>query len=76
MQHTVRETQVIVIPARVEVKNNISKRQLNVAAYCRVSTDEDEQETSFEAQISYYTDKINSSADWRMVGIFADDEPI
>lgn len=73
MQHTVREPQVIVIPARTEVKNNISKRQLNVAAYCRVSTDEDEQETSFEAQISYYTDKINGSADWRMVGIFADE---
>lgn len=73
MQHTVREPQVIVIPARAEVKNNISQRQLNVAAYCRVSTDEDEQETSFEAQISYYTDKINGSADWHMVGIFADE---
>lgn len=73
MQNAVRESQVIVIPARAEVKNNISQRQLNVAAYCRVSTDEDEQETSFEAQISYYTDKINGSADWRMVGIFADE---
>lgn len=73
MQNAVCEPQVIVIPARAEVKNNISQSQLNVAAYCRVSTDEDEQETSFEAQISYYTDKINSSADWRMVGIFADE---
>ncbi len=51
----------------------MSQRQLNVAAYCRVSTDEDEQETSFEAQISYYTEKINGSADWRMAGIFADE---
>ena len=73
MHHAMREPQVIVIPARTEVKNNISQRQLNVAAYCRVSTDEDEQGTSFEAQISYYTDKINGSANWRMVGIFADE---
>lgn len=67
------QPQVIVIPARSEVKNNVSQRQLNVAAYCRVSTDEDEQETSFEAQISYYTEKINGSAGWRMAGIFADE---
>lgn len=73
MQNAVCEPQVIVIPARSKVKNNISQRQLNVAAYCRVSTDEDEQETSFEAQISYYTEKINSSAGWRMAGIFADE---
>lgn len=67
------QLQVIVIPARSEVKNNMSQRQLNVAAYCRVSTDEDEQETSFEAQISYYTEKINGSAGWHMAGIFADE---
>ncbi len=73
MQNAICEQQVIVIPAKSDVKNNALQRQLNVAAYCRVSTDENEQETSFEAQISYYTDKINSSADWRMVGIFADE---
>lgn len=67
------QPQVIVIPARSEVKNNVSQRQLNVAAYCRVSTDDDEQETSFEAQISYYTEKINGSSGWRMAGIFADE---
>ena len=66
-------SQVIIIPAKPDAKTVHSKRQLNVAAYCRVSTDEEEQETSFEAQIGHYTEKINSNTEWRMVGIFADE---
>ena len=34
------------------------KRKLRVAAYCRVSTEEEEQQNSFEVQVAYYTDKI------------------
>ena len=34
------------------------KRKLRVAAYCRVSTEEDEQQNSFEVQVDYYTEKI------------------
>ena len=48
-------------------------RQLRVAAYCRVSTDSDEQEMSFEAQVEYYTDKIMRNPQWRLAGIFADE---
>ena len=48
------------------------KRQQRVAAYCRVSTDEEEQLTSYEAQQTYYTDKIMTNPDWTMVGLFAD----
>ena len=45
---------VITIPAKPEVaKNQEIKRQLRVAAYCRVSTDEEEQLTSYEAQKNY-----------------------
>ena len=44
-----------------------------MAAYCRVSTDSDEQETSYEAQITYYTAYINSHPDWELAGIYADD---
>lgn len=50
-----------------------SHKQLRVAAYCRVSTDSDEQEMSFEAQRSYYTDKIMRNPEWIMAGIFADE---
>ena len=48
------------------------KRQQRVAAYCRVSTDEEEQLTSYEAQQTYYTDKIMTNPDWTMAGLFAD----
>ena len=46
---------------------------LRVAAYCRVSTDKEEQLSSYEAQIEYYTDKINSNPDWTMVRVYADE---
>ena len=47
-------------------------RQLRVAAYCRVSTEEEEQQSSYEAQCTYYTDKIMTNPEWTMAGIFAD----
>ena len=65
---------VIVIPAKPELaKNREIQRQLRVAAYCRVSTDDEEQLTSYEAQQTYYTDKIMTNPNWTMAGIFADE---
>lgn len=49
-----------------------SYRQLRVAAYCRVSTQMEEQLNSYEVQKNYYTEKINSEPKWKLVGIFAD----
>ena len=52
---------VMVIPAKRQVGNNVKRGQkpkLRVAAYCRVSTDSDEQATSYEAQIEHYTEYI------------------
>ena len=48
-------------------------RKLRVAAYCRVSTEEEEQQGSFEIQKLYYTEKINSTPEWKVAGIYADD---
>ena len=48
-------------------------KQLRVAAYCRVSTDSDEQLDSYEAQLAYYTDAIAKNPKWRFAGIYADD---
>ena len=48
-------------------------RQLRVAAYCRVSTDSDEQLESYEAQLAYYTDTIAKNPKWRFAGIYADE---
>lgn len=65
---------VITIPAKPEMSGGKTiQRQKRVAAYCRVSTDEEEQLSSYEAQKTYYTDKIMCNKEWTMVGIFADE---
>ena len=65
---------VITIPAKPELaKQKAVQRQLRVAAYCRVSTDDEEQISSYEAQQEYYTDKIMTNKEWTMAGIFADE---
>ena len=48
-------------------------KKLRVAAYCRVSSEKDEQLNSFEVQVGYYTEKIASNPEWKMAGIFADE---
>lgn len=64
---------IVVIPAKSREETGQSERRLKVAAYCRVSTDDKEQKTSYEAQIQYYTNKINKNPEWQMAGIFADE---
>ena len=48
------------------------KDKRRVAAYARVSTDSDEQFTSFEAQVDYYTRQITANPDWTMVEVYTD----
>lgn len=67
---------VTLIPAKPLAERQALKRQLRVAAYCRVSTEEEEQQSSYEAQCTYYTDKIMTNPEWTMAGIFADDTAI
>ena len=67
------EMRVVVIPAKSCEENKQAAKCLRVAAYCRVSTDDEEQKTSYEAQIGYYTEKINQNLEWQMAGIFADE---
>ena len=67
---------VTVIPARRKVGSQRTAAQvqkIRVAAYCRVSTDSEEQETSYEAQVQHYTEYIRSRPDWEFVEIYADD---
>ena len=65
---------VIVIPAKVVTpQEQEKKRHLRVAAYCRVSTDSEEQLSSYENQLSYYTEKIMKEPGWTMAGVFADE---
>ena len=62
---------VTVIPAKPQMDQRTVMRQLRVAAYCRVSTEEEEQQSSYEAQCTYYTDKIMTNPEWTMAGIFS-----
>ena len=67
---------VTIIPA---TKNIHTKQPVNahvkrrVAGYARVSTDSDEQFTSYEAQIDYYTQFIAAHADWSFVEVYTDE---
>lgn len=67
------DMRIVVIPPKSREEIRQSERRLRVAAYCRVSTDQEEQESSYEAQISYYTEKIGKNTEWQMAGIFADE---
>ena len=68
------QMEINVIPANPMIVHTASRnRQLRVSAYCRVSTDQEEQQSSYEAQIDYYTDKIANNPEWTLAGIFADE---
>ena len=55
------------------MKSATKVKRLRVAAYCRVSTDAEEQQNSFENQVSYYTNYINNKEEYDLAGIYADE---
>lgn len=65
--------EVIHIPAKkvAEVESQEIVK-LRVAAYCRVSSEEDKQLNSFDNQVAYYTEYINNNPRYEMAGIYAD----
>lgn len=68
------QKRVDLIPANILItKPSRRNRKLRVAAYCRVSTEQEEQQSSYAAQIEYYTEKIKGNKDWEFAGIFADE---
>ena len=69
-----QERRIHLIPAtkQAAAPGRASGRRQRVAAYCRVSTDSEEQLTSYTAQKAYYTQKIDENPDWEMAGIYAD----
>lgn len=69
-----KEKDVVVIPPRKTEKEEIKAkyRQKHVAAYCRVSTKQEEQLNSYETQRAAYIDMVNRNPDWTLVKIFAD----
>ena len=72
---TVSDRKVRTIPASKNPSGYwlSSLRPKRVAAYCRVSTDREQQEHSFETQKQMYTDMIMMKPSWKMAGIYSDE---
>ena len=68
---------ITVIPAKQNSTagewNAVQRKKLRVAAYCRVSTDQEEQLLSYENQVRFYTESINSNPEYEYAGIYADE---
>ena len=66
---------VEIIPATWDSADESAReiRKLRVAAYCRVSTELEQQQSSYDIQIEYYTRHIMQNPNWIFVGVFADD---
>lgn len=69
------ERKVTMIPSTINRRGKKREKKdiLNVAAYCRVSTSQEEQENSYESQVAYYTKLITETPEWNLVAIYADD---
>jgi len=65
------EKKITVIPAML---NQQQSQHLKVAAYCRVSTEYDEQTLSLKSQVTHFTCIINENPDWDFAGIYAEQE--
>lgn len=72
--------EVQILPAQKNAPNSLKRTnrsvqidRIRVAAYCRVSTDGDEQLGSFNSQKLYYEEKISNNKEWVSAGIFADE---
>jgi len=76
MTSTVTERAVTFIPATIDLHRHSlldTRSKRRVAGYARVSTDKDEQETSFEAQVDYYTKYIREREDWEFITVYTDE---
>ena len=65
----------IIEPVRqkIEITATEIPEKLRVAAYARVSTEQDEQQSSYEAQVDFYTRYIQSNPNWEFVAVFSDE---
>lgn len=66
-------SRLIVIPATDEDGIALEEKPLKVAAYVRVSTENDEQKSSYELQVNEFTDRIKSNPHWEFAGIYSDE---
>ena len=67
------QKEVQIIPAKKDLPSDDEKKKLRVCAYCRVSTEEENQASSYELQVQNYTKMIQENPEWEFAGIFADE---
>lgn len=67
------QREVQIIPAKRDLETGQPQKKLRVCAYCRVSTDEDTQASSYELQVQNYTKMIQENPEWEFAGIYADE---
>lgn len=68
-----KKTVTLIEPKKSFVVDKEKHKQKRVAAYCRVSTDSEEQLTSYTNQMRVYTEMINSNKEWEFAGMYADE---
>lgn len=68
-----KKTVTLIEPKKSFIVDKDKHRQKRVAAYCRVSTDSEEQLTSYTNQMRVYTEMINSNKEWEFAGMYADE---
>jgi site-specific DNA recombinase len=73
MQTAKRIVREYVQRGHINPQETQTPKKLRVAAYCRVSTDSEEQLNSYSTQVTYYTNYIKSKPEWEFVGIYADE---
>ena len=73
VQRIPKKMVTVLEPKRSFTVDREKYRQRRVAAYCRVSTDDEEQLTSYNTQKRVYTDMVMANKDWDLVGIYADE---
>ena len=70
------ERKITKIPSTIDLQTHMqidSKAKRKVAGYTRVSTDFEEQQNSYEAQVEYYTSYIKGREDWEFVKVYTDE---
>ena len=76
VQKIPKRTVTLIEPKKSILVDKEKYHQKRVAAYCRVSTKQEEQLNSYETQVRYYTDRINREPGWKLAGIYADEAVI
>ena len=72
-QTPIRQKSIREIKPSSVLQARTRNHRLRVAAYCRVSTEQEEQQTSIENQVIYYEDLIRSNPEWEYAGVFSDE---